>query len=89
MEKNTQEPANFQEALQKLGIEKYAERIFHSNSNGELFHIQQYFTLAELFGGEKWFVKWFEGVVRYAEENWKRPESVFQHIAVLLEESIN
>jgi len=71
---------NFKEATEILGIEKYAERIFNSNSQGELFHLQTYFVLAESLGKTKWFAKWFDSVVKFAEENWERPESIFQHI---------
>ena len=31
---------NFEEALKKLDIEEYEERIINSNSHGELFHLQ-------------------------------------------------
>jgi hypothetical protein len=71
-----------QEALTKLGIEDYGERIFNSNSHGELFHLNQYVQLAnELKGLETgWFRGWFESVVNEAKETWQRPESVYQHI---------
>lgn len=76
---------SFQEALTVLDIEDYAERIFKSNSHGELFHLDQYFTLAETFKSDaKWFRNWFENVVKFAEQNWERPESVFQHILTIL-----
>ena len=82
------ETITFQDALKSLGIEDYAKRIFNSNSHGELFHIQQYFTLAEVLkGNTEWFREWFENVVKWAEENWKRPESIFQHISRILAES--
>ena len=71
----------FKKALKKLGIESYGNRIFNSNSNGELFHLQQYVDLADAFTGDKiLFCIWFKYVVNFAEENWERPESVFQHI---------
>ena len=71
----------FKEALEKLGIEDYGDRIFKSNSHGELFHLQQYIVLAtELDNEEKWFREWFENIVKFAEKEWSRPESVFQHI---------
>lgn len=79
----------FQEALKTLGIEEYSDRIFKSNSRGELFHIQQYFTLAETIGETNWFADWFAKVVEYAEKNWERPESVFQHIDKILLNHIN
>jgi hypothetical protein len=80
---------NFNEALEILGIEKYAERIFKSNSRGELFHLQTYFVLAEHIGKTDWFANWFDEVVKWAEENWERPESIFQHIDKVLEQQLN
>jgi hypothetical protein len=81
---------NFQEALKVLGIEDYAERILKSSSHGWVSHLQQYFTLAETFKGDaKWFRPWFEEVVKFAEENWQRPESVFQHISKILADTQN
>ena len=76
----------FTEALEKLGIEKYSDRILKSNSHGELFHIQDYFIIAEHLNNEDkiWFPIWFEDTVKLAKEQWERPESVFQHIAKLL-----
>ena len=75
------------EALQELGIEKYKERIVQSNSRGELFYLEQYFTLAEIVkknNDKDWFSKWFEEVVKYADANWERPNSIFQHIHKIL-----
>lgn len=80
---------NFNEALKHLGIEDYAERIFKSNSHGELFHLQQYFKLAEILKDDaSWFRGWFEETVKWAEENWERPESIFQHIMRCLQEQM-
>jgi len=77
------------EAYEKLGISEYSERIFHSNSHGELFHLWDYVSIAEAYEGDKefykWFPKWFECVVKGAEEKWNRPESVFQHIPAMLD----
>lgn len=78
----------FKKALKILGIEKYAERIFNSNSNGELMHLYQYYTLAETLGETDWFADWFEEIVKIAEAEWKRPESVFQHIDKMLLEQM-
>ena len=73
------------EALKKLGIEEYEERIFKSNSHGELFHLSQYFVLCEIIKEpSEWFTEWFKLVVEQAEEEWERPESVFQHINTIL-----
>lgn len=80
---------SFKEALETLGIEKYSERIFNSNSHGELLHLQQYLLLAETIGKTDWFPELFEGIVKLAEEQWKRPESVFQHIGKLLVDFAN
>lgn len=83
----------FKESLQILGIEKYSERIFNSNSHGELFHLADYIYLSELLGKTDWFSDWFEDIIKQAEKKWDRPESVFQHIIKLLkcqiEETIN
>jgi hypothetical protein len=70
----------FKEALEKLGIEDYADRILKSNSHGELFHLQQYYELAKMGANKEKFRKKFIKAVEYAEKNWERPESVFQHI---------
>jgi len=79
----------FKEALKVLNIEDYAERIWHSNSHGELFHLDQYFTLADVLKDDAgWFRGWFESIVKFAEENWQRPESVFQHISKILGECL-
>ena len=80
---------DFKEALTILGIEEYAERIFNSNSHGELFHLQQYFALAETLGKTDWFADWFKQIVEFAEKEWERPESVFQHIHKILVEQIS
>ncbi len=80
---------DFKEALQILGIEKYAERILNSNSHGELFHLPQYFMLAETLKNAEWFAEWFEDIVKQAEEKWNRPESIFQHISKILKEQLN
>lgn len=77
----------FQEALKILNIEDYGERIYHSHSNGDLFHLQDFMDIAEALKDDNFnFREWFIGVVKYAEENWKRPESVFQHIGKILSE---
>jgi|688.fasta_scaffold665138_2 hypothetical protein len=68
------------EVFEKLGIEDYADRIFKSNSHGELFHLQQYYDFVELKANKEKFRKEFIKAVEYAEKNWERPESVFQHI---------
>jgi hypothetical protein len=81
---------DFQEALKILGIEDYAEKIFKSNSQGELFHLEQYFLLADALKDDAgWFRQWFEEVVKFAEQNWQRPESVFQHISKILIEQMS
>jgi hypothetical protein len=77
------------EALKILGIEEYGERIFKSNSSGELFHLKQYFILADSIGNTECFPKWFKSAVEIAEKEWKRPESVFQHIAKMCDEYIH
>lgn len=79
----------FKEALKKLEIEEYSERIFNSNSHGELAHIYDYIAIAEACDDMSWFKEWFKEVVMFAENNWNRPESVFQHIPKILKESID
>ena len=80
---------NFKEALKILNIEDYGERIFNSNSHGELFHMYDYIILAEtLKDNPTWFREWFENVVKLAEEHWDRPESVFQHMFTIFNERI-
>ena len=79
---------SFPEALKILNIEDYSERIWTSNSRGELGHTFMYCEIARVAketGNTSWFRDWFEKTVEYAEKNWERPESVFQHIDKLLE----
>jgi len=80
----------FDEALKRLNIEDYEDRIFNSSSRGELFHVYDYIMLAETFDDEQAgkFREWFEVVVKGAEGTWRRPESVFQHIPKILREAL-
>ncbi len=78
----------FEESLKNLGIEDYSDRIFHSNSHGELFHLLDYILFAEIFTDKIFFKSMFCEIVRLAEANWKRPESVFQHMPRLIEEML-
>jgi len=83
------EGISFKECLKRLGIEKYGERIFSSNSHGELFHLADYHMLATTIDNkDNWFGKYFDGLVKWAEKEWERPESIFQHIPRMLTESI-
>ena len=76
----------FIDALNILSIEDYSERIFRSNSHGELMHLADYINIAKLLEKDKIpkFRKWFIDTVKMAEDHWERPESVFQHIPRLL-----
>jgi len=80
----------FQEALKELGIEEYKERIFNSNSHGELFHLNDYIIIAEVAKKTPmpWFKDWLDYIVKYAKNEWNRPESIFQHIPKMLTESL-
>lgn len=78
----------FEESLKILDIEEYGDRIFKSNSHGELFHLMDYIQIADAWkddeSAKEWFVGFFKGFVKHAEENWNRPESVFQHVLTAL-----
>ena len=75
---------NFNEALKKLNIEDYGDRIWHSNSHGELMHIADYVTAAERIGDDaSWFRPIFLLCVERAKA-WGRPESCFQHMPRLM-----
>jgi hypothetical protein len=77
----------FGEALKKLDIEDYEQRIVNSNSHGEMFHLLDYIAMAEHgMGDGGWFRTWFIEVVKWAETHWKRPESVFQHMPKIIAE---
>ena len=77
---------NFKEALKVLNITEFEQRILNSNSHGELFHCLDYIQIAGL-SDVSWFREWFLEVVQFAENEWSRPESVFQHIPRMLQES--
>ena len=78
----------FDEALKILNIEDYKEKIFNSNSKGELFHLIDYIIIAEMSDKLLNFRDWFVDIVKQAEKNWERPESIFQHIGTILSENI-
>ena len=80
---------SFDEALERLGIERYRSRIINSNSHGELFHCHDYIILAAAGLNKERFSEWFDKVVEFAEENWKSPEHVFQHIGRIFMENIS
>ncbi len=75
---------SYKDALKLLGIEDFSERIFNSNSHGELSHCFDYIVFAQrILHGNKNFSTFrplFLECVKIAEQNWKRPESVFQHM---------
>ena len=79
---------SFGEALRKLNIEDYGDRIFNSNSHGELFHLFDYINIAKWIDEKSLplFREWFIDIVKQAEAKWKRPESVFQHMPRILSE---
>ena len=74
----------FDEALKILDIEIYKNRIIHSNSHGELFHLADYILLAKYWNKKRnelpEFRPIFVDIVTWAENTWERPESIFQHI---------
>ncbi len=78
---------SFIKSLEILQIEDFAERIINSNSHGELFHIADYIRLARIVKEKPSIATDVEVTIRaavaYAEKNWKRPESVFQHIRAI------
>ena len=82
---------SFEDALEYLKIPEFRDRIFYSNSHGELFHIMEYLTVAKTYKEHnatdedlEGFREFFLGMVKYAEENWERPESVFQHLIPMM-----
>ena len=87
---HTMTEITFKEALKKLHIEDYGERIFNSNSHGELFHCQDYISIAGQLNEDqcKLFRKWFIETVKIVKEKWQRPESVYQHIYRLFSDAI-
>lgn len=81
MKQETAPGRSFVDVCCELGIEDYAERIFSSSSHGELFHLVGYVCMADAKPDPAAFRKWFLECVAEAERTWRRPESVYQHIA--------
>jgi hypothetical protein len=77
-----EKPITFGEALKKLNIEDYAEKIFNSNQYGELFFTADYIDIAEAIEGSdaSAFRPWFESVIKLAESKRVQPEYVFMNI---------
>ena len=88
---------NFKEALDILKIPEFEDRIINSNSKGELMHVVQYYEMAELVknleSSHDWladyFSKWFKAIVEAVKKEWKRPESVYQHVEKLFKNHLN
>jgi len=74
------ETMSFKEALKKLNIEDYGERIFNSNLHGELFHLDDYIKIAKNIRKPEKFRGVFEAIIEYAKKEWEKPETIFQHI---------
>lgn len=79
---------SFDEALKILGIEDFKERIWHSNSRGELFHIYDFIIIASADNSKfrEKFRQFFLGMVDFAERKWRYPEHVFQHVPRMIDE---
>ena len=77
---------SFDEALEKLNIVDYREKIFNSNSHGELIHLIDYIYIAENIKEEIDFRSFFIDVVEWSNKSWKRPESIYQHILRIMEQ---
>lgn len=76
---------SFADALKRLNIYDYGDRIFASNSRGELMHLGDYINMAtELKGDLSWFRPLFIQCVTFAESEWTRPESCFQHMPQMM-----
>lgn len=75
----------FPESLQILGIADFEERIYNSNSHGELMHLADYHMMAAEFPPEMlpYFRTIFLSIVDYCGKNWRHPESCFQHMPEL------
>ena len=75
---------NLNQALKIIGVEDYQGRIINSNSHGEMFHLMDYVTLAQAIEKDAALQpkieKGMRDAVKFAEENWERPESIFQHM---------
>ena len=83
---------SFGEALKILNIEDYAERIYDSNSCGELGHCLDFIAIADFYSKNKLDISWFRPTfiycVNFAEKSWSRPASCFQHIPRMIDSLI-
>lgn len=86
--KNEPKQLSFDQALKTLGIEDYKTRIINSNSKGKLDHLDDYIVLANILPDSKNFRAWFIKLTRHANETWKRPKSVYQHILTIFKDSM-
>jgi len=74
------------EALKILNIEDYGERIFHSNSRGELFHCNKYVKIAKTVEGIVTGERFREAFIELVDsaKDWKRPQSIYQHVPEII-----
>jgi len=87
MQINENPTTTFDEALAKLGIADFKERIMLSHSHGELYFLSDYLALAQAIDDPVNFRRFFLAVVDHAEKTWERPDSVFQHILKIFNEA--
>ena len=75
---------SFADAVKYLNIEDFADRIFLSNSHGELMHLGDYIDFAAHIKDPSWFRLLFITCVEFAEKTWQHPEHCFQHMPRLM-----
>lgn len=78
---------NFDDALKFLNIEDYFYEIVKSSSQGELSHLNDYINIANIINEDHNFRGWFINIVEQANNNWKRPQSVYQYMLKLVLEN--
>lgn len=76
---------NLEQSLKHLNIYDYLNDILNSNSKGELFHLNQYIIIAEMYSKYNdnefkiLFREYFINTYKLYSKKWKRPQSFFQY----------
>lgn len=81
---NQKPTTTIEDCLKFLGIHDHYDRIYNSHSKGSLRHLGDYYSICLYIYNNnidvKSFTVWFNDLIEDANNNMKRPISIYQHV---------